>query len=197
MKKNCRNKNNAHYRNARHHCLTAAQCFPSPSRECVSHSVLSLTLNVWLSVTPWTVATRLFCPWNSSDKSAGVGWLSFLRGIFPTHGLNSGLLHCGQILHHLGPQGSLTPRVNPSTSFFFVSFIFISWRLITLQYCSDFCHTLTWISHGFTCVPHPDPPSHLPPHLYLFLEEVCHNAKPGAIHIDPKFKEFHLYVVLI
>ena len=26
------------------------------------------------------------------------------------------------------------------------SFIFISWRLITLQYCSGFCHTLTWIS---------------------------------------------------
>ena len=21
-----------------------------------------------------------------------------------------------------------------------------------------------WISHGFTCVPHPEPPSHLPPH---------------------------------
>ena len=36
--------------------------------------------------------------------------------------------------------------------FFFFSFIFISWRLITLQYCSGFCHTLTWISHGFTCV---------------------------------------------
>ena len=44
------------------------------------------------------------------------------------------------------------------------SFIFISWRLITLQYCSGFCHTLTRISNGFTCVPHPDPPSHLPPH---------------------------------
>ena len=42
---------------------------------------------------------------------------------------------------------------------FFFPFIFISWRLITLQYCSGFCHTLTWISHGFTCVPHPDPPS--------------------------------------
>ena len=39
--------------------------------------------------------------------------------------------------------------------FFFFSFIFISWRLFTLQYCSGFCHTLTWISHGFTCVPHP------------------------------------------
>ena len=45
---------------------------------------------------------------------------------------------------------------------FFFSFIFISWRLITLQYCSGFCHTLTGISHGCTCVPHPDPPSHLP-----------------------------------
>ena len=43
---------------------------------------------------------------------------------------------------------------------FIYLFIFISWRLITLQYCSGFCHTLTWISHGFTCIPHPDPPSH-------------------------------------
>ena len=48
--------------------------------------------------------------------------------------------------------------------YFFFPFIFISWRLITLQYCSGFCHTLTWISHGFTCVPHPDPPSHFPLH---------------------------------
>ena len=42
---------------------------------------------------------------------------------------------------------------------------FISWRLINLQYCKyGFCHTLTWISHGFICVSHPNPPSHLPPH---------------------------------
>ena len=51
------------------------------------------------------------------------------------------------------------------TNFFSLfSFIFISWRLITLQYCSGFCHTLTWISHGFTFIPHPDPLSHLPLH---------------------------------
>ena len=52
-------------------------------------------------------------------------------------------------------------------SFFFIYFfscIFISWRLITLQHRSGFCHTLKWISHGFTCIPHPDPPSHLPLH---------------------------------
>ena len=30
--------------------------------------------------------------------------------------------------------------------------------------CGGFCHTLKWNSHGFTCVSHPDPPSHLPLH---------------------------------
>ena len=30
--------------------------------------------------------------------------------------------------------------------------------------CSGFCHTLKWNSHGFTCVPHPYSPSHLPLH---------------------------------
>ena len=52
--------------------------------------------------------------------------------------------------------------------FFFLPFIFISWRLITLQYCSGFSHTLTWISYGFTCIPHPDRPSRLPPHPIVF-----------------------------
>ena len=58
--------------------------------------------------------------------------------------------------------------------FLFFPFIFISWSLITLQYCSGFCHTLTWISHGFTCIPHPDPPHPSgssqctsPEHLYV------------------------------
>ena len=47
-------------------------------------------------------------------------------------------------------------------SFFKLIYLFY-WRLITLQYCSGFCHTLTWISHGCTCVPHPeDPPTSLP-----------------------------------
>ena len=43
-------------------------------------------------------------------------------------------------------------------------FLFFNWRLITLQHCGGFCHTFTWISHGCTCVPHPEPPSHLSPH---------------------------------
>ena len=44
---------------------------------------------------------------------------------------------------------------------FKILFIYFNWRLITLQYCSGFCRTLTWISHGCIC----DPPSQntLPP----------------------------------
>ena len=48
----------------------------------------------------------------------------------------------------------------PSLIFFF----YLNWRLIALQCCGGFCHTLTWISHRCTCVPYPEPPSHLPPH---------------------------------
>ena len=55
-------------------------------------------------------------------------------------------------------------KMEISIILFFNFHFFISWRLITLQYCSGFCHTLTWISHGFTGIPHPDPPSHLPLH---------------------------------
>ena len=40
--------------------------------------------------------------------------------------------------------------------------IYFNWRLITILYWV--CHTLTWIRHGCMCVPHPEPPSHLPSH---------------------------------
>ena len=58
------------------------------------------------------------------------------------------------------PQNYWSPR---KISEFFSIFL-ISWRLIILQYCSGFCHTLTWISLGYTCIPHPNSPSHLPLH---------------------------------
>ena len=38
-----------------------------------------------------------------------VGSLSLLQGIFPTQGLNPGLLHCRQILYQLSDKGS--PRI--------------------------------------------------------------------------------------
>ena len=41
------------------------------------------------------------------------------------------------------PETSLIYKLTILNFFLFFSFIFISWRLITLQYCSGFCHSLT------------------------------------------------------
>ena len=85
------------------------------------------------------------------------GSFSLLQGIFPSQGRNPGLPYCRKFLFFFLIQ-----------TFFFIYFFayiyiyiytfFFNWRLITLQYCGAFCHTFTWISHGCTCVPHPDPP---------------------------------------
>ena len=46
---------------------------------------------------------------DSPGKHTRVGCHALLQGIFPTQGLNSGLLHCRWILYHLSHQGSLCP----------------------------------------------------------------------------------------
>ena len=46
---------------------------------------------------------------DSPGKNTGVGCHALLQGIFPTQGLNPGLLHCRWILYHLSHQGS--PRI--------------------------------------------------------------------------------------
>ena len=112
---------------------------------CVRAELLS---RVQLSVTLWA-ADRQAPPSMEFSREEYWSGLPFPPpGIFLIQGLNPGLL-CP--LHW-------------QEDFFFFSFIFISWRLITSQHCSGFCHTLIWISHGVACVPHPDPPSHLPLH---------------------------------
>ena len=47
------------------------------------------------------------CSWDFAGKNTGVGCHFLLQGIFPTQGLNPGLLHCRQMLYHLSHQGSL------------------------------------------------------------------------------------------
>ena len=37
-------------------------------------------------------AARLLCPWDSPGKNTGLGCRALLQGIFPTQGLNPGLL---------------------------------------------------------------------------------------------------------
>ena len=51
----------------------------------------------------------LYSLWNSPGQNTGVGSCSLLQGIFPTQGLNPGLLHCRQILYQLSHKGS--PRI--------------------------------------------------------------------------------------
>ena len=65
----------------------------------VNHSVVSDSL--WPhGLQP----TRLLCPWDFPGK----GCCHFLlQGIFPSQGLNPGILHCRQILYRLSYKGSL------------------------------------------------------------------------------------------
>ena len=48
----------------------------------------------------------LYSPWNSPGQNTAVGNLSPLQGLFPTQGLNPGLLHCRRILYQLSHKGS-------------------------------------------------------------------------------------------
>ena len=104
---------------------------------------------------------------------------------------------------------------------FMLDFFNFNCRLITLQYCGGFCHTFTWISHECTCVPHPDPPSHIPPHpipqghpsapalstlshasnldwrsishMVIYLFE-CYSLKSSHPHLPQSPKVYSLYV---
>ena len=46
---------------------------------------------------------------------------------------------------------------------FILCFFIFYFYFILLYNTVLFCHTLTGICHGCTCVPNPEPPSHLPP----------------------------------
>ena len=74
---------------------------------------------------------------------------------------------CGILVPWLGIE-----RKSPALEdeFFWLFFqlkklIYFNWRIITLQYCGGFCHTLTWIGHRYTCllILNP-PPTFLPTH---------------------------------
>ena len=58
-------------------------------------------------VTPWPIRSM-----HSPGQNTGVGGCSLLQGIFPTQGLNTGLLHCRRILNQLSRKGSPMRVVN-------------------------------------------------------------------------------------
>ena len=56
---------------------------------------------------------RFLCPWHFPGKNTGVCCHFLLQGIFPTQGLNLGLLHCWQILYQVNHQGGALIKLSP------------------------------------------------------------------------------------
>ena len=142
--------------------------------------VVQLLSHVWLLVTPWTAARQLPCPSLSpkvcSNSCSLNRWyhptifcnpLLLLPSIFP----NIRVFFSESALRIRWPKyWSFSFNISPSNEYSELNMltliyiwinkslesifkIYFNWRLITLQYCGDFCHTLTWISHWCTCVP--------------------------------------------
>ena len=98
-----------------HMCLMGlGQEDPRPGDTCESWGMLSWKMKVLVTQSCLTFYDPMDCsPPGSSvhgilPKNAGVGSHSLLPGIFPTEGLNPGLLLCRWILYHLSHQGDTT-----------------------------------------------------------------------------------------
>ena len=65
---------------------------------------------------------------------------------------------------------------------FIYLFIFILFFNFTILYW--FCHISKWIRHRYTCVPHPEPSSFLPPHTIFSNESVLCIRWPKSIRVS-------------
>ena len=66
--------------------------------------------------------------WDSPGKNTGVECHFLLQGIFPTQGLNGGLLHYRQLLYCLSYQGLISPKGNTE-----IQTLNTRWRVLTHQ----------------------------------------------------------------
>ena len=147
---------------------------PSGSSQCTSpeHPVSCIEPGLVIYFTYNMHVSMLFSqiippsPSPTESKSLFFTSVSLLLACIQGHHYHLSKFHIYALIYCIGLFSFwLTSLCTTGSSvFLFFSFIFISWRLITLQCCSRLFYTLTWISHGFTCVPHPEIPSHHPPY---------------------------------
>ena len=118
----------------------------------------------------------------------------------PTPGVHSDSLPSSPWCHpaissYVVPFSSCPQSLPASGSFAFLKkFIYFNWRLIALQYCIGVAIS-TWICHGCTCVPHPEPPFHLPPHTI----PLGHPSAPAPSILYPSLNldwQFVSYMIL-
>ena len=94
-------------------------------------------------MTPWTVPTRLLCPWNSPSKNTGVGCHALLQGIVPTQGSNPHFLHlllCKWILYLLSYLGNPYLSVIMTSSHLPTLHIYLTPKILSPQYVSITSH---------------------------------------------------------
>ena len=110
----------------------------------MKHLALSDVLQLWLFPNCLPCLIRMLELW-------GKGLTVLLTAVFPVPKWVWNLV-------------LLNKRIHEKSIILLFFFVFYYYYFF---YCSGFCHTLKWNSRGFTSVPHPDPPSHLPLHKSL------------------------------
>ena len=103
-------------------------------------------------------------------------------------------VNCRMKANFLNMEKSL--RILQKTSIlFFLIFIFTLFYFTILYW---FCHTLTLIQHGCTCVPKHEPPSYLPPHIISLdhLPAPAPSILYPASDIDWRFVSYMIVYVL-
>ena len=124
-------------------------------------------------------SARLPHPWDSPGKNTGVGCHFLLQcmkvkresevaQLCPTLSDPMDCSPPGSSVHGIFQArvlewGAIAFSIDIINLYFILfSVLFINFFYFIILYW--FCNTLTWIRHGCTCVPHPEPPSYLPPY---------------------------------
>ena len=108
---------------------------------------MNLKYFFWLpDVTPWMGACQASLSFTISQSLLN---LMYIELVMPSHPLLSPSPLAFSLSQHQG-------------HFFKNYYFFLEVNYFTILYW--FCHTSAWIHHRYTRVPHPEPPSLLPPH---------------------------------